>query len=129
MSHIVYSATIWNGHASLSLTNNDERELEQVVLPAGVWLILTSCRMQVSGNAAGVTVRVETIPGTAASIAYGNAYLPNNSSVMVYAIGLYTSDGVTPIVVKYQKSGNGTIVVDQRRNTAIRVTQLTSLTW
>lgn len=125
----VYSATIWKGHGGLSLTNNDERELEQVVLPAGDWIILTSCRIQVDGNAAGVTVMVNTIPEDSSAIAYGSAYLPNGSSGMVYAIGLYTSDGVTPIVLKYQKSGNGTITVDQRRNAAIRVTPLTSITW
>ena len=124
-----YSATIWNGHGGLSLTNNDKRELEQVVLPAGDWLVLTSCRIQVSGNTAGVTVRVDTKPASASAIAYGGAYLSNYSHGMVYAIGLCTSDGVTPIAVSYQKSGSGTIAIDQRRNMAMRVTQLTSLNW
>ena len=128
MSHIVYSATIWSGHSGRSITDNDEIALESVTLPAGDWLILTSCRMQVSGNAAGVTVRVDTIPESSSAIAYGSAYLPNNSSVMVYAIGLYTSDGVTPIVLKYQKSGNGTITIDQRRNMATSITKA-SLIW
>ena len=129
MSPNVYSATIWSGHAGLSLTSNDERELEQVVLPAGDWLVLTSCRIQVSGNAAGVTVIVNTKPESPSAIAYSSAYLPSGSSGMVYAIGLYTSDGVKPIMLTYQKSGSGTIAIDQRRNVAMRITPLTSLSW
>ena len=125
----VYSATIWNGHVGRSLTNNDEIELESVTLPAGDWLILTSCRIQVSGNAAGLITSVLTETAPESSIAYSSAYLPSGSYMMMYAIGLYTSDGVTPIVLKYQKTGSGTINVSQRRNAAIRVTQLTSLSW
>ena len=129
MSHIVYSATIWSAHSGRSITDNDEIALESVTLPAGDWLILTSCRMRVSGNAAGVTVRVSTKPESPSSIAYANAYLPSGCSGMVYAIGLYTSDGSMPIVLKYQKSGSGTIAIDQRRNIAMRVTPLTSPSW
>ena len=125
----MYSATICNGHAGLSLTNNNERELEQVVLPAGDWFILISCLIQVSGNAAGLTTRVSTKSASASNVCYGRTYLPSGSTGMVYAIGLYTSDGVTPIAVEYQKAGSGTINASQRRNVAIRVTQLTSLRW
>lgn len=122
------SATIWNGHAGLSLTNNDERELEQVVLPAGDWLVLTSCCIQVSGNTAGLVTTVDTKSASESTIAYGSAYLPSGSYGMVYAIGLYTSDGTTPIAVTYQKSGTGTITISQRRNMATSITKA-SLNW
>ena len=129
MSPNVYSATIWNGHGGRGLTNNDKIELESVTLPAGDWLILTSCLIQASDNAAGLIARVDAGTAPETAVCYGSAYLPSGSYGMLYAIGLYTSDGVTPIALKYQKTGNGTINVSQRRNAAIRVTHLTSLSW